>query len=408
MDEIYYYGKFIEKQLEEKNIALEDLGRGLFTANGIQKIELGERYPEKLTRDRLLARLGESGYDYECFLQPEEYADWKERQKLLDCLDACDLAEAEMILKMQEGRQSSEEKVVRQFFLTMQAQWKVLNGNPETAICRMLEQALALTVPEADKIELRSLVLSMQELNLLLEYRKYRNPETLKDLCTELLQYAEQHSYDLESKAMLGAKAALYFCNAVHPEAESGVEPVATLNKLEEALMVCSAGIEALRNHQKLYYAWELLQKKERYLAELLTFRMVFSEEKKLHYQKERKETKEFFSLIDRLYEKYRIPKKTNCFTCFYREREVYCINDVARTRRRMLGISRAELERELFGKSTIKRLEKNETNMQIRNVRRLFEKLNLSIEMHRAQIVTDRQEAIWLEKVLICANSRL
>ena len=142
-------------------------------------------------------------------------------------------------------------------------------------------------------------------------------------------------------------------------------------------------------------------KKKERYLAELLTFSVVFSEEKRFHYQKERKETKEFFSLIDRLYEKYRIPKKTNCFTCFYREREVYCINDVARTRRRMLGISRAEMERELFGKSTIKRLEKNETNMQIRNVCRLFEKLNLSIEMHRAQIVTDRQEAIRLEKVL-------
>lgn len=399
MDETYYYGKYIEKQREEKNITKDELGEGLFTLGGIRKVELGETYPEKLTRDRLLARLGESGYDFECFLQPEEYVDWKERRDILDSLDNMELDKAGQLLKISEKKMSTGERVVRQFFLTMKAQWMMLNKNPEAEVGRVLEHAVKLTVPGADVKKLSQQVLSIQELNLLLEYWSCRYPETLKGFCMELLQYLEQNSFDLESRAMLGAKATLYFCDAAQCEKECSAEPVEAFNNLEQVLQVCSAGIDALRNHQKLYYAWELLQKKETCLTEILEFYMFFSEEKVSYYQKELKETKEFFLLIDGLYETYRIPKKTNAFTCFYREREVYCINDVARTRRRMLGITRAELEQELFGKSTLKRLEKNETNMQIGNVRRLFEKLNLSIELHRGQIVTDSQKAIWLEK---------
>lgn len=399
MDQAEYYGKFLERQREEKKIEPEALGQGIFSESNMRKIECGERYPDKQTRDRLLARLGESGYDYECFLQLEEYQDWEERRNILDSLDNLELYKAEQLLKKYEQKASKKEPVVQQFLLTMRLQWMVLKGVPEKERCRVLETAVKLTVPEVDEKPVAQLVLSAQELNLVLEYYFYKRVEQLPKLCVELLRCLENNSFDMESKAMLGAKIALYYCNALNL-AEGH-------QNLNQALDICTNGIEKLRDHQKIYFAWELLQKKEQYIKQILKSCAVLSEEKLEDYQKELEQTGEFFQLIDGLYETYQIPKETNGFTCFYREHEIYCINDVIRARRRMLGVSRVELEKTMLGKSTIKRLEKNETNLQMFHARKLFERFQLSIEMQRAQIITDSQEAIQLEKEFRWENNQ-
>ncbi|MGN0505168.1 MAG: hypothetical protein ACI4FZ_01305 [Lachnospiraceae bacterium] len=122
MDSETYYGEFLKTQRNEKKIERSALGKGIVTANDLGRIERGERYPEKPTRDRLLARLGESGYDYECFLQPKEYEEWEERRNILDCLDDLELEKAEQLLLQYEQKMSEKEKVARQFLYTMQAQ----------------------------------------------------------------------------------------------------------------------------------------------------------------------------------------------------------------------------------------------------------------------------------------------
>ena len=65
-----------------------------------------------------------------------------------------------------------------------------------------------------------------------------------------------------------------------------------------------------------------------------------------------------------------------------------------------MLGVTAEELEEKLIcGKSTLKRLEANKTTVQMAIVQNLFSYLNLSPEMHRAQIITENQEAVRLEE---------
>lgn len=398
LDEAKIYGEFLEKQREQKKIERDVFGRGIFTPSSMSKVERGERYPDKQTRDRLLARLGESGYDYENFLQPDEYADWEERRNILDSLDDLKLEVAAQLLEQYEKKKSTKERVAKQFLLTMRVQWMELKGVPKEERFRVLEQAVKLTIPTIDKTPVAELVLSIQELNLVLEYGAYKWPERLQELCLELLQYLDRNAFDQESKAMLGAKLALYYCNAEDLEREK--EPKARLQRLEQALSICTNGIEALRDHQKIYFAWELLQKKGQYISQLLKYNVVFFEKQVEEYQKELEQTREFYQLIDGLYGKYQIPKETNSFTCFYREHEIYCINDVIRARRRMLGISREELEKALLcGKSTLKRLESNTTNVQMEIAQGLFDRFCLSTEMHRAQIVTDSQEALRVEE---------
>lgn len=394
------YGDFLKKQRQQRNVEREALGEGIFQSNMLGKIERGERYPNKLIRDRLLARLGESGYDYECFLQSDEYEEWEERRDIIDSLDNHELDRADGLLVQYERKHGRKNKISLQFLLTMRVQWMELKAVSREERSRILEEAVKLTIPEIDTKPVAKLVLSVQELNLMLEYEAYRHPDNMQFLCLQLLQYLEEGNFDLESKAILGAKIALYYCKEEILAEENSRGILEKLQKIEQKLDICIDGIEKLRDHQKLYFAWDLLQRKEQYLSWLLKNRVLFSEEKGKKYEMELEQTREFYRVIDDLYERYQIPKKTNVFTCFYREHEIYCLNEVIRARRRMLGVTAEELEEKLIcGKSTLKRLEANKTTVQMAIVQNLFSYLNLSPEMHRAQIITENQEAVRLEE---------
>ncbi len=394
------FGEFLKSQREEKNVERDALGEGIYTPNLMGKLERGERYPDKMTRDRLLARLGESGYDYECFLQPKEYEDWEARRDILDCLDNLELDKAEQLLIQYEKKCDSEEKVARQFLYTMRIQWMELKGVPQRERGLVLEEAVKLTIPEIDTKPLSQLVLSIQELNLVLEYQAYQYPETLREYCRQMKEYVTKKKFDKEHKAMFLAKIALCYCNCKLWNGEGVLGTVEQLQRAQEALNVCTDGIESLRDKSKIYFAWELLQKKEQYLSWLLEHAELFSEKQIEQYEAELAQTREFYEVIDHLYDRFRVPKKTNSFTCFYREHEVYCLNDVIRARRRMLGITVEEIAQQLIcGRRTLIRLEARETKVQMAVAQNLFSYLKLSPELHRAQIITDSQEALRVEE---------
>lgn len=389
------FGSFLEAQREQRKIDREKLGEGLYSDCTMGRLERGERYPDKMTRDRLLARLGESGYDYECFLLPTEYADWLERQQILDSLDNLELKKAEQLLIQYEEKHSREDKVSCQFLLTMRLQWMELKKDPEEARIRMVEQAVKLTVPRVDTGPLPELVLSLPELNLVLEYINYKEPPKAEKKYRQLLDYIQLERFDPLSRAMLGSKIALCYCGY-----REKTEVAEQARKMEENLAICNLALDWLREANKIFNALELLQKKEKYLCRLLENRDLLSEKVAKEYDAELQQTKEFYAVIRGLYEQFDIPQKTNGYTCFYREREVYCINDVIRIRRRMLGISATELEEEgVCTKRTLVRLENKKTNPQTALAQRVFRRLNLSMELHRAQIITDKQEALRMEE---------
>ena len=176
------FGEFLKKQREKHNTNRELLGEGIYTDNRMGRIERGERYPEKMTRDRLLARLGESGYDYENFVQPEEYAAWEERRNILDALDDGALEAAEQLLKKYAESNDITNKVIRQFWLTMKLQWRELCGAPQEERFQIINEAVKLTVPGVDKISMRWPVLAVQELNLVLEYIVYKQPDNVEGI----------------------------------------------------------------------------------------------------------------------------------------------------------------------------------------------------------------------------------
>jgi len=65
---------------------LEQLSEGLCTTSMLCKFEKGKRLPDKLCRDRLLARMGKGTDVYETYLEFEGYHPWECRQQILQSI----------------------------------------------------------------------------------------------------------------------------------------------------------------------------------------------------------------------------------------------------------------------------------------------------------------------------------
>ncbi len=393
------YGNLLKSLRKHCAVTKEVLGEGIYSFHTMSKVEQGERYPDKLTRDRLLARLGESGVDYECYLQMDEYADWEERRDLLDSLDDLELAKAEKLLMRYEKKNNGDDLVSHQFAMTMRAQYLELSGASREERYRVIEAAVKLTVPEVDNKPLSELLLSIQELNLILEYIIYKKPKNLENQYRQLMDYIKKGRFDFESRAMFASKLALCYCRYLGQEERDINQLSEQERQIEQALEISIWGLEELRNNGKLYFAWELLGLQKQYLEWLLNHRELLSKKKAGEYEVIFEQTRSYFEVLNRLYVTAQVPKKTNSFTCFYREHEIYCINDVIRARRRMFGVTVEELETNLLcGASTLKRIEGNKSKVRMAIVQEMFQYLNLSKETHRKRIVTNRHEALWLE----------
>lgn len=403
------FGKFLELQREKRSIDRDALGDGIYDESFMGKVVRGERYPDYMVRSRLLARLGESGYSYECFLQPEEYEDWLERQRILDSLDDMQPDYAAALLEQYEKKYGKRDVVSGQFVLVMRLQWMEILKAPEQKRFEVLKEAVSLTIPKVEERPLCDRALSVQELNLVLEYWNYSTPVDAEDRYLQLLDYVQLNRFDLLSRAMLGAKIVLYYCRQTdkYNPAEYGLADIK--NKTESNLKIINLVLDWLRDANKLFFVMELLEKKENYLCWLLENRMLLSAKQAEEYEKEMKQTGEFYAVIGEQYDSYGISKCTNGYTCFYREWEIYCINDVIRTRRKMLGISATELEEEGYcSKRNLVRLENKKNNIHTSNARRLFERLNLSSALHRGRIVTEKQEVLrWEEEYREALNQR-
>ena len=177
-----FFGTLIHTQRIAQGIKPEQLAEGLYSPSMIKKIERGERFPEKLVRDRLLARLDIHDSDYEQYVFQAEYESWKLRTRLFLALQENLLEVAEQLL-LQSQEKRMEHNIEAQFFLVMQLWLMQKKKLPKQIWFPVLEQAIRLTVPQFQKKPLTELLLSKEERYLLSQYYYYQetvwNEETV-------------------------------------------------------------------------------------------------------------------------------------------------------------------------------------------------------------------------------------
>lgn len=383
--DLWDFPALIKKAREIQGITLEALCKDICSFSLIGKIEKGERLAGKELRDRILARLGVCSDGYENFLFYKDYLVWKRRQRIVNAIEKSDFAVAEKELAVYE-KKKGRYKLEKQFCLVMRAQIMQKRHEDPAAIARLYEEAVKLTVSDIDTVSIKELCLSVQELDLILEYERCCRPEQLASRCEEILAYISSEVFDTYSYVKIYPKVIyyLYLSTGDHDR---------DWNRL---LRLSNEGIEQLRTTGRMYYLWELLEIRREGMTWLLDRIENDGEGRKRAAVRKVIDTMtDWLDALDFVHGLCKTQRKMETSCYLYQQKEAYCIGDVIRRRREMLGMTKKDLCEGICSEKTIGRLEANRTKSQMEIVRLLFEKLNLSGEYQRAQIVTKDVKAV-------------
>lgn len=385
--DLWDFPTLIRKAREIQGITLEALCKDLCSFSMMGKIERGERLAGKELRDRILARLGVCSDGYENFLFYEDYLVWKRRQRIVNAIEKSDFDIAEKELAVYE-KTNDDFNLEKQFCLVMRAQIMQKRREDSAVIAKLYEEAVKLTVSDIDHVSIKKLCLSVQELDMILEYERCCRPERLASRCEEILAYISSEMFDTYSYVKIYPKV-IYYLYLSTADADRD------WNRL---LRLSNQGIEQLRTTGRMYYLWELIEIRREGLTRLRDG-MANDEEgrKREALQKVIDMMTDWLDALDFVHNLCGTHRRMETSCYLYQQKEAYCISDVIRRRREMLGMTKKELCEGICSEKTIGRLEANKTKPQIEIVRLLFEKLNLSGEYQRTQIVSKDVKAMSL-----------
>ena len=391
--------ELVNELMEQQGASAKVPCEGLCSPSVLSEMTINRKLPRKMLRDRILESLGISEERSENLLDYEEYQEWLKRQRIVKAVMHREIAEAKKLLAEYKGSKTFEGKLEQQFYYAMQVQVMQYEDNATDEIRETLEIAVKLTVPNIDEKKITQLKLSLQELNLVLEYVRYKYPEQLKECCGEILEYLDNCAMEERSVVKMYPKVALQLCQLLHEEGKG---------RYAEIVWISNRAVEYLRNTQKNYYLWELLSLREMVLEQW---------RKKLIEQEKGKQAEALVSMsaenaawkhaLEAVYDMVKLPSGTKHFCHLYFQQEHYCIDEIIYNRRSALGLSRAKVNNGIYSKNTLIRLEKEHRRTRRDIVRTFFARLNLSGELHRTDVVLrSKREKELLEKLIKYANN--
>ena len=384
------FGKMLRELRESKGITLDLLCLGLCDVGKLSRIENAKVEADKNLRDRLLTRLGVAEENYENFLYYSEYKGWKDRQNIVHGILQGRLEEAKQLLETYRINYSLEQSLEQQFYLSMQTQIQIIEGAEAEKSRELFRKALLLTVPEEIIREPWNGLLSVEELNLLLEYAFYCKETFSEQWYERLFDVVENHGFDALAMTKIYPKLVVYFYDAFGRKEASKAE-------LGKWLKSCDKAIEILQQGNRMIYLWELLDMKEQVLQCLLEKNAENGETAVKKLKGWQETCIKWKTTLAELYEEYDVTKETRDFCYIYVDGEVHCIGDVIRIRRKMFGMTMQQLSDGICSERTISRLERNETEPQREIVRLLFDRLNMPAEFCRKEIVTENPKVLRL-----------
>lgn len=389
-----HFSAFLAGKRANRNVTLEQLGGGLCSASMLKKIETGDRFPDKLLRDRLLERLGMANDGFEDILWPSEFTLWQDRQELIHAIEDKDVSAAENIISLHEGQNAGNNKIERQFYLVMQAQVMQYQNIGQEKLRRLFCEALNCTLPGWSLDQLERRLMAVQEWDLLLEYVRLggdvgrvhmKAGDTYQVAAYEtLLSALQECSMDSHSRVKVFPKAVYYLCM------ERMKLPSAGRN-YDRMLQACSSAVELLRSTMRMYFLHELLEVMERVLLEVQKGEvcLVLPSVQEIHPERvcAMRET------LEGLYHARHVPIKMENCVYLYSRTQNYSVGEVVRKRRQKMGMSVEELCRGICDEKTLRRLESGKYKTQRQIVAELFERLELKPGCWRQPKVTDKKD---------------
>lgn len=401
---------FLIRQREEKRVTLDRLAEGLCEASHLARIEKGERPAEKMLRDRLLGRLGTNTERYENMLSASEYEEWEYQKHILKRLETGDTEDAKRLLEDYSACVCENDRLRMQFILTVQA--RIMKRQRADACCvrallpheeelgAVYGQALKLTVPAADCGEIQKMCLSIQELSLMLEYKRYHCADTVCGCYRNIINYIDNSNMDDKEKARIYPKAVYYY---LRQEFLQGFLRAGEDNS--GYLDVCNEAVRLLKRTGKTYYLWELLEIKDRILANTAAFwRKLGKKNEAAKWMQVRTGNRRWVRIFEKLYDLCGVSSEMTDSTYLYRQMQVSFIGDVLKNRREMLGLTQNQLCDGICSVKSLCRTENRKANMQSASLGALMKRLGVSCDFERADVVThEREVLVWAEQTEAC-----
>lgn len=386
-DDINFH-TFLSTQRRIQKATLEQIGRGLYSNSTMKRIELGERLPQKMQRDRIVARLGVSADGYADYLTQGEYEDWAKRQEIVHLIEKRELKKALNHLDAySKDRQIS--KIEKQFVCAMRYNCYKLQGMSKDVLLSLLEEAIAYSIPMTKNKIPKNLYFSDQELNLLIEYCSLAYPLSdektwKKEAYSQLIDIIENSHLCGIGKSKIYPKLVLYIGRERLTYDLSSEEYV-------ELLELCNRAIELLQDNKRMYYLVELLE-----LRLQIIERIRKSENgDDTSFLEVEKQTSSWREVLLEMYEECDLPAYMEDFCYLYYENESFALGDVMRMRRKMLGLTRKQLAEGICSDRTIERIEMTNARPQYNILKKVFARLGLFPGYTRTRVITDSVEVL-------------
>ena len=396
-DEINFH-RFLNATRQLHNVTLDQVCEGLCSRSMMLRIESGDRLPEKQMRDRILSRMGVIIEGYEDYLSIDEYEQWELRQKLLGSIERKEFVKAEQYLE--KYRIYEKQNVVEeQYCKAMELMLLQLQNAPLAKQQPVIERAVKLTMSHIGNHLSEKVLLSEQELNLLIEYVRLRPyngkpEEEFRWRCgqyKDIMNYIEHSRLDSFCRAKVYPKAVSYLCEKI-------LEKSHRVEDWKEGIEACNQAIELLRDSRRLYYFIELVASLEKLVNK---YEAYLDEDDKQgernNFREGLEEKLAWRDVIMELYTEYQVTPYMEHFCHLYWGMESYCIGDIIRTRRQMFGMTKEQLCEGICGIKTLTRLELKQAKTQMPIVRALFKRLGLCAEYIRARVITSDYEVLKL-----------
>ena len=396
-DEINFH-RFLNATRQLHNVILDQVCEGLCSRSMMLRIESGDRLPEKQMRDRILSRMGVIIEGYEDYLSIDEYEQWELRQKLLGSIERKEFVKAEQYLE--KYRIYEKQNVVEeQYCKAMELMLLQLQNAPLAKQQPVIERAVKLTMSHIGNHLSEKVLLSEQELNLLIEYVRLRPyngkpEEEFRWRCgqyKDIMNYIEHSRLDSFCRAKVYPKAVSYLCEKI-------LEKSDRVEDWKEGIEACNQAIELLRDSRRLYYFIELVASLEKLVNK---YEAYLDEDDKQgernNFREGLEEKLAWRDVIMELYTEYQVTPYMEHFCHLYWGMESYCIGDIIRTRRQMFGMTKEQLCEGICGIKTLTRLELKQAKTQMPIVRALFKRLGLCAEYIRARVITSDYEVLKL-----------
>lgn len=396
------FSRFLKRLREEEKVSLAQLSKGLMTSSQLARIEKGERSIYKNVRDCMLGRLGIASDLYENLLNLEDYAVWEQQRDILCAVEQRDYLRAKELLERCEVQKpkSISDKLRGQFCLVMQAELLRQQGAAPCEIGNCYHRAVRITVPDVENLCLKRRLLSIQEVNMILEYEFYREAGNFAEKCRDLIAFVEASVYDDLSKVKIYPKIVYYYLRALF-----NVREMQAPENLENGLEFCERAIEMLRNTGRAYYLLELLEMKIRLIQYMVNDSG--KDGTREMFETELQECTALANLFKNLYVEYRVPMYMQDSTYLYQQRWMFYVGDVLRIRRKMFRFSQRKLCAGVCSERSLARAEHRESNMQQASLDILLGRLGLSKEYQRARLVSNDREVLKMkEEMAGCRNN--